>query len=69
MADVVANGGDQKGKGIERSEEGCDRTFVADRRAIRPIGGKSADVQQEAEDRLQHIDRVSEVMVEDKGII
>ena len=62
----MANGGDQKGKGIERCEEEGHRTFVVNRRAIGPIGGKSADVQQEAENRLQHIDRVSEVMVEDE---
>ena len=69
MTDVVADRRYQQGQGIEGGEKGCDWTFRLDILGGIFVRRQRTDVQEEAEYGLQHIDGVSEVVVEDKGIV
>ena len=68
MANIVADGRYEKREGIEGSEDGSNG-----RLGCRSIGvfvwRQSTDVKQKAKDRLQDIDCMSKIVVEDKGIV
>ncbi len=70
VADVVADGGYEKGEGVERLDEGGDvRSGSGWRRGGLGVWGDGADLEEKVEEGLDDVDDVAEVVVEDKVVV
>jgi hypothetical protein len=59
----------QQRERIKRLEKRRKRTVFLSFETNRPIGRQGANMKQEAEDGLQNIDRMSEIVVEHKRVV